>query len=270
VGETKMKWAELTVPGFRKAVKEVEGLCVIPMGILEKHADHLPLGTDLFNVAAVVERAVEIEPAIVFPPYFFGQINCARHQPGTVSLRRSVTLELLENVCDEIARNGLKKIVLANGHGGNGILLDYFVRTTLEKRRDYVVYYVPTSAYRLKGPDWEAMNMPDGPGHGGADETSRVMAAKPGLVTLENVPKGEPVLERIAHLAGATIAVEWYARNPNCYAGDADARGASEERGRIQVEQCAGKLAKVLKAIKEDAMAGRLTREFYDLAEGHG
>lgn len=265
-----MRWDELTVPDFRKAVRQVEGLCAIPMGILEKHGDQLPLGTDLFNVTAVVARAVQIEPAIMFPPYFFGQINCARHQPGTVSLRRSVTLELLENVCEEIARNGLRKIVLVNGHGGNGILLAYFVRTTLERRRDYVVYYVPTATWRMKKADWEALNMPAGDGHGGRDETSRVMAARPGLTKMEDLAESGPSLGRIDHLAGATIAVEWYARNPECYAGDANATGASEERGRIQFEHGARKLAEVFKAIKEDTTAAALTREFYDLADGHG
>jgi len=265
-----MRWEELTVPDFRKAVKEVKGLCVVPMGILEKHGDHLPLGTDLFNVTAYVARAVEIEPAIVFPPYFFGQINCARHQPGTISLRRDVTLELLENVCDEIARNGLKKIALVNGHGGNGILLAYFVRTTLEKRRDYVVYYIPTSSYRMKGSDWEAMGLPDGAGHGGCDETSRVMAARPGLTKMEYLAPTAPALDRIDHLRGATIAVEWYARNPNCYAGQADASGSSAQRGEIQFEHGARKLARLFRIIKDDTAAAKLTQEFYDLAESHG
>ncbi len=265
-----MRWEELTVPGFRQAVKDVKGVCAIPMGILEKHGDHMPLGTDLFTATAMVERAVRIEPAIMFPPYFFGQINCARHQPGTISLRRSVTLELLENVCDEIARNGLKKIVLVNAHGGNGILLDYFVRTTLQERRDYVVYYIPTSTWRMKDSDWEALGMPGGQGHGGRDETSRVMAARPGLVKMEQVAESGPRMDRIDHLTGATVAVEWYARNPNCYGGDADASDASEERGRIQIDEGGRRIAKVLKAIKEDTVTPELTGEFYDLAEGHG
>lgn len=265
-----MRWEELTVPDFKKAVKQVKGVCVIPMGILEKHGDHLPLGTDLFTATAMVARAIEIEPAIMFPPYFFGQINCARHQAGTFSLRRSVTLELLDNVCDEIARNGLKKIVLLNAHGGNGILLAYFVRTTLEKRRDYVVYYIPASTWRMMPPDWEALNMPAGLGHGGCDETSRVMGARPGLTKMKYLAESKPRLDRIDHLAGATIAVEWYARNPDCYGGDADATAASEERGRIQIEHGARKIAGLLKAIKADTAAPGLTGEFYDLAESHG
>jgi len=132
------------------------------------------------------------------------------------------------------------------------------------------VYFVPTSGFRLRPADWEAMGMPGGDGHGGLDETSRVMAARPGLTKMDDLRPTDPRLDRIDHLAGATIAVEWYARNPNCYCGEADATDASPERGEIQVEKCAVKLAKILKAVKDDTTAAELTRQFYDLAEGHG
>ncbi|MCD6364739.1 MAG: creatininase family protein [Planctomycetes bacterium] len=260
-----MRWEELTSPNFKRAVKEVKGLCVIPMGILEKHGEHLPLGTDLFTATAMVESALKIEPAIMFPPYFFGQINCARHQYGTMSLRRDVQLALLENVCDEIARNGLKKIAIVNAHGGNSILLSYFLRTTLEKKRDYVVYYIPATTWRMKKPHWDAMNMPEGGGHGGRDETSRVMAARPGLVRMQDMAQPRLSMKRTAPLEGAEIAVAWYANTPECCGGDATE--ASEERGKIQFDQGGERIAKVLKAIKEDDSAARLTQEFYALAE---
>ena len=56
---------------------------MLPIGIIEKHGPHLPLGTDLINVRYATMHGVEKEYAIVFPEYYFGQIFEARHEPGT-------------------------------------------------------------------------------------------------------------------------------------------------------------------------------------------
>jgi creatinine amidohydrolase len=64
-------------------------------------------------------RATKKEYALVFPDYFYGQINEARHVPGSFALPERVVWDLPEATCDEIARNGFDKIVIINGHGGN-------------------------------------------------------------------------------------------------------------------------------------------------------
>src|SRR5512136_2294770 len=73
------KWEEITSPQFVKAVDLARGVCVIPLGIIEKHGPHLPLGTDLFEARATVSAAAEKEYAIVYPPYFAGQSFEAKH-----------------------------------------------------------------------------------------------------------------------------------------------------------------------------------------------
>ncbi|HOX06895.1 MAG TPA: creatininase family protein [Planctomycetota bacterium] len=152
-----MRWEELTAPDFARAVRRTKGLCIVPVGVVEKHGDHLPLGTDYLYASAVAARAAELEPAVVFPPYYFGQIHEARHLPGTVALSSRLIVELLGEVCAEIARNGLKKIVLLNGHGGNRHLVP-FVKSALEAERDYAVYLLDLAAYYTteNDPGWQA------------------------------------------------------------------------------------------------------------------
>ena len=65
---------ELSSPQFADAVGKSGGVCVIPMGVIEKHGTHLPLGTDMFEARESVTQAAEKEYAVVFPPYFAGQI----------------------------------------------------------------------------------------------------------------------------------------------------------------------------------------------------
>ena len=82
-GKLSVHWEELTASDFRDGIHRSQGTCLLPLGILEKHGPHLPLGTDLLNVRYVAEHAAQQEYAVIFPEYYFGQIAEARHEPGT-------------------------------------------------------------------------------------------------------------------------------------------------------------------------------------------
>src|SRR5947207_15632095 len=134
------RWEELTAADFVQAIKRSQGTCLLPFGILEKHGAHLPLGTDLVNVRYLSLTAADQEYVVVFPEYYFGQIFEAKHQPGTVAYSLPLQLQLLQETTDEMARNGCKKIIVVNGHGGNNSLLPFFAQTHLDTPHDYVVY----------------------------------------------------------------------------------------------------------------------------------
>src|SRR6266852_2015515 len=121
-----VRWEELTAEDFRTAIQQSQGTFRLPFGILEKHGPHLPLGTDLLNVRHAALAAAQQEFAVVYPEYYFGQIFEARHEPGTVAYSAHLQLELLQETTDEMARNGCKKIIIVNGHGGNEYLLPFF------------------------------------------------------------------------------------------------------------------------------------------------
>src|ERR1700747_134841 len=153
-GKLSVHWEELTGPDFIQAIRQSGGTCLLPFGILEKHGPHLPLGTDLLDVRHAALAAAEQEYAVVFPEYYFGQIFEARHQPGTVAYSSRLQLELLQETTDEMARNGCKKVIIVNGHGGNENLLPFFAQAQLEKPHDYVVY-VMGMLERPKGVPWK-------------------------------------------------------------------------------------------------------------------
>ena len=81
-------WEELTGPEFVTAIQRSQGACILPIGILEKHGPHMPIGSDLLNARYVALHAAEQQYAVVFPEYYFGQIAEARQEPGTVSYSR--------------------------------------------------------------------------------------------------------------------------------------------------------------------------------------
>jgi creatinine amidohydrolase len=103
-----VKWEELTAGDFVKAIEQSQGTCVLPIGIIEKHGPHLPLGSDLIQVRYAALHGASQEYSIVYPEYYFGQIFEAQHEPGTIAYSARLQLELLEETTAEMARNGCK------------------------------------------------------------------------------------------------------------------------------------------------------------------
>lgn len=256
-----MKWEDLTAPEFVDARERAKGVCLVPIGVLERHGDHLPLGTDLHVVRAVALRAAEREPVVVFPPFYFGQILEAKHQPGTFALGLKLLYEILEAVCDEIGRNGFSKIVLIDGHGGNRYLLPHFCWSQLERERPYTLYLLGLDAY-YGLPDWGERRETTVDGHGGEMETSYIMATHPDLVHPERLGVDGMPQGRGADLGGATTSIEWYADFPNQYSGDA--AYATLEKGEALLEYGVARVAEALAKIKADETSPALFREFHD------
>src|ERR1700738_2958535 len=174
-GKLSTKWEELAAPAFRQGIQQAKGTCLLPFGILEKHGPHLPLGTDLLNVRYASLQAAAQEYAVVFPEYYFGQIFEAKHEPGTVAYSLELQLRLLQETTDEMARNGCKKLIIVNGHGGNENLLPYFAQSQLDKPHDYVVYVQWGREEPKGGPEKkDHVDM-----HAGESETSSMMIARP-------------------------------------------------------------------------------------------
>src|SRR5215217_2595460 len=178
-----MRWDELTSDLFPDAVQRAEGVCLLPLSCVERHGHHLPLATDMLIGREVCNRAAALEPAIVFPDYIFTQILEARHYPGCIGIEPELTIHLLENTCREIARNGLKKIVIVNAHGGNNNLIHFFTQIQLASPRDYAVYVASPPVAPEDEVQWE----PGKDGHAGAGETADIMAIRPDLVHKDKI-----------------------------------------------------------------------------------
>jgi creatinine amidohydrolase len=260
---TTLRWEELTGDQFPAAIEQSQGVCLIALSVLERHGHHLPVGTDLFVGHELLNRVAQMEPAVIFPDYFLTQIPEARHCVGTISIDPELMVRLLDNICREIARNGLKKIVLVNCHGGNNSFLPLFTEWQLSSPRDYVVYLVqPHSViYGATGLPWVA----EMDGHAGPGETSMMLQARPDLVNLSHVPAQDEgqSLQRLQALeeAGVRTSIWWYARYPTHYAGNA--HPSTTEAGNDLLERMAQHVARAVRAIKADTETQRLQNEFY-------
>lgn len=254
-------WEELTAADFKAAITRAQGTCLLPFGILEKHGPHLPLGNDLLNVRYVALNAAQQEYAVVFPEYYFGQIAEATHQPGTVAYSRRLQLDLLQETTDEMARNGCKKIIIVNGHGGNNSLLPFFAQTQLDSPHDYVVY---VQGFPEGGPDEpKHTSNPATDMHAGESETSLSMIARPDLVHLDRAAQESGADQARQHLpAGLYTGIWWYARFPNHYAGEGAV--ASRALGQYEAKTWITGIVQSIRAVKADQESLRLQNEFYE------
>jgi creatinine amidohydrolase len=258
------KWDELTAADWPKALEKSSRTCILPIGILEKHGPHAPIGSDLIHVREWAARATKKEYAVVFPDYFYGQINEARHQPGTFSLPTHLVMELLDSTCSEIARNGFNKIVIINGHGGNPNLIRYFIQAQLERRRDYAVYFfeptidssVNEKIRKIRKSD------PSTDQHAGERETSTLLYLRPDLVKMNTAKQESGANLKRLSIPNIYTAIWWYSSYPNHYAGEGAV--GSRELGQIVTENTIDLLVKALKAIKADTKTLELQNEFYD------
>src|SRR4051812_240141 len=259
-GQTKLSvhWEELTAGDFRTAIEQSHGTCLLPFGIIEKHGPHLPLGTDLLNVRYATLHAAEQEFPAVFPEYYFGQIFEAQQQPGTVAYSTHLQLELLQETTNEMARNGCKKVVIVNGHGGNESLLPFFAQTQLEKPRDYVVYVLGLVDTPPGGPQKKTtMDM-----HAGESETSAMMVSHPDLVHMDRA-KNESGADqaRLKLPDNLYTAIWWYARFPNHYSGDGSA--ATKELGEFKMKGWQDAIVNAIRAVKADQDSLRIQNEYF-------
>jgi creatinine amidohydrolase len=252
-------WEELTASDFREGVHRSQGTCLLPFGILEKHGPHLPLGTDLLDVRYAALHAAEQEYAVVFPEYYFGQIAEAKHEPGTMAYSRSLQLALLQETTDEMARNGCKKVLIVNGHGGNDSLLPYFAQTQLDKPHDYVVYVFDERTPDQGGPPKKTkIDM-----HAGESETSKMMVSRPDTVHMDRATSESGADQARQKLPGDVYTgIWWYTRFPNHYSGDGSV--ATKELGEYQMNWWIDSVVKAIRAVKADDVSPKLQKEFYE------
>lgn len=283
-----MKWEYLREEEFEEAIERSCGVCVIPLGCLEKHGQHLPVGTDSLKCMGLVEQACEIEEVMIFPTGMWLGDVCGFHanaNPGDLKRRGGIALNpqtlftVLEELCDEIARNGFRKILLINSHGGNISLIGQFLRNMGYKPRNYSIMSVPANNPKLSKPeymypivmerrdefpyltdeDMEALRKfsETGTGGGHADwyETALSLAYYPEYVAPDKYDTENGVSRnRITHLEnlGVSGLGFWGANFPDMYHGYAP-HGCSENIGKAMAQLiCTEHLAKVFKAIKED------------------
>lgn len=267
------RWLYTTSENFTALREASKDTCIIPMGCVEKHGLHLPLGTDILQASHIAWQASQLETVCVFPDFTFGDIseNFPNKPAGNISIPVETEMLLLEQLSEQIASNGFKKIIVYNGHGGNVSWLNTFLRKLENKPHDFVMVVVNircgvmeriAKAKAFKGLTEEDReltmkckeNRPVD-GHAGYSETAYMMAVAPESVKMDRlgIVSGKSLeLTKKYREMGITIRDHgWSINYPNCIDSD-DPVGCNERIGKTAVKLEAERLARAIKYIKED------------------
>lgn len=175
-------------------------LLVVPVGSVEQHGPHLPLDTDTRIAAAVAHGLVTRTPgAILGPAVAYGASGEHEGFAGTISIGadalRLLIVELGRSACRWAGR-----LLLVNGHGGNGATVVSAVTLLRHEGRD--VAWVPCA--------FPATAVHPGDAHAGRTETSLLLHLDPTVVQRDRFEAGAtaPLAELMVALrAGGTRAV---------------------------------------------------------------
>jgi creatinine amidohydrolase len=174
--------------------------------------------------------------------------------------------KMLEETCDELSRNGLKKIVLVNGHGGNGSFLQYFCQSQLAKRKDYIVVLFQEGRDPVYGKEIASLKQAKLDGHAGEEETSMMTVINPSIVD-QSALKAESGLDqaRLAKVPFGYAGIWWYAKYPNHFASDINT--PNPKLGELLLKSWSGQVAELVKYLKNNNTIEQLQEEFYRRAD---
>ena len=282
-----MIWEALREEEFAQAIEKSGGLCVIPLGCIEKHGQHLPVGTDVYIAESVVEAAARLEDVVILHAGpWLGEVStfhqdadpAAVGRRGCIGIRQETILQVLKELCDEVARNGFRKVLILSSHGGNVAMLNHFLRCQTYEKKSYATMWAwavdddlttpEPLLHQIRSRRAEFPMITDGDiatleqwlptgydgGHADFREAALVMADHPELVAEDRYeaeegrknPRADALLQE-----GLQLANSWYAGSPNCYSG-LPPYGCSIGIGQAMKKINAERLARIFKRIKEN------------------
>lgn len=162
-------------------------IALVPVGSTETHGGHLPLATDTYVAYEIAkEVARRVERCVIVPPLFFGMSEHYRHGPFFVSLKADTLVGVLSDVLDSIYSNGIRRVVIINGHDGNVAPIEVAARSFKVLHQDVVVAVLEKwwelAGQLLPQDTFEAWG---GLGHAGEAETSICLHLFPKLVRMD-------------------------------------------------------------------------------------
>ena len=220
---------------------EERKLAVIAIGSVERHGDHLPLGTDTIAAHYIAERTAEALGAHLYPPIWYGSSKGLKDFPGTIDISSEALYFYVKEVLKEIARNGYKVIVVVNGHGGNSRVVAEAARAVAN---EYDVAVIVTNWWAELARD-KLRELFTHPGHAGEDETSVMLAIVPEAVDMKYA---EDHIVEVPKLRAYSKKVEKVLYT-NAVLGAATK--ASKEKGKELLKAAIDELVKFVKEIIE-------------------
>jgi creatinine amidohydrolase len=232
---------EMTVEEVRAFAPQV---VVLPLGSTEPHGPHLPMGTDTWQVTrlsrlAVAEANGRGARVLLYPTLPITNNANFRRFPFALRVGVRTLMSMLVDIVAQCRDDGVRKVVLVNGHGGNPDT----IRATLREiaGMDDMPFVCATGGITPEG--WTSpIEHPSD--HGGESETSRMMWIRPDLVRGDQLADNPFGRLAVPSLARTDFVRPWHHYVPASAGGET--RASSADKGRAITEAAATGLADLL------------------------
>ena len=203
-------WESLSSPEIKERLKIVD-TAILPCGAVEQHGPHLPLDVDYYDARSLafeVAQACSDPKPFVLPPIPFGVSYHHEDFKGTLSVTNESLSRFVYDIGMSLAHNGIKKLIILNGHGDNAPTLNFAAQMINRDARIFVCVETGETSdedvYKLAETHNDI--------HAGEIETSTTLALRPNMVRMDQavdeVPNfGSPYLDFTS-----TNGVSWYVR----------------------------------------------------------
>jgi len=244
---------QMTWTDYDERVRTENPLVILPVGSLEQHGPHTPLGTDTIIPTAISTAVAERVGAMVAPPIAYGYKSQARtgggnHFAGTTSLDGETLIHMTRDIIKEFARHGVRNMVVMDSHYENEMFLIEGIDLALRELRadgNEDMKIVKIRYFEFTSDETMGIVFPNGfPGwpleHAGVMTTSVMLHLHPELVQMDRVPDHPPVQYPPYDVFPADPATG----SPSGVL--ASARGASAEKGKRLFDEYVAGISKAL------------------------
>ncbi len=245
-------WTDLPSARFRDLPAET--VAVLPLGATEQHGPHLPLSVDSDLITAVAARMLDSlapeQSVLVLPALTITKSDEHIDFPGTLTLSAETLLALLREIGASVAKAGVQRLVLFNGHGGNTALLQVAARA-LRRERGLIAAVCSWGGFA----DWQGIYDPTAYAHdihAGDSETSAMLAIRPERVDMTKARDFRPAMADwdtdFPHigLAGKTANPGWLVQDLNPEGACGNAAAATADKGEALLDSAARNFASFL------------------------
>jgi creatinine amidohydrolase/Fe(II)-dependent formamide hydrolase-like protein len=209
IDQQRHQWGELTWPEAKDRFEQVD-IALLAVGSIEQHGPHLPLDSDAFDanyLALRVAEACSDPKPLVLPNISYGVSYHHEGFKGTVSISNDTLVKLVYDIGISVSRNGIKKLVIINGHGGNSPALNHAAQ--MINRDSHIFVCVDTG--ETSDVDIYALVETPNDVHAGEIETSTALAVRPHLVKMDQAYREVPEFSSRYLDFTSKRGVLWYA-----------------------------------------------------------